>query len=263
MKQAVRNAVRRMGLDVVRYDPAHTAWPADAAADERAILQRVAAFTMTSSARQMALIQATRHVASTGIEGAFVECGVWRGGSAMVVALTLLQHGVTDRDIYLYDTFEGMTAPQTVDRRPGGGSAQALLDRDPSRRSEVWAVAGIDDVRRNLLGTGYPEARLHFVAGPVEATLPQEAPQASIALLRLDTDWYASTWHELVHLYPRMAPGAPLIIDDYGDWEGARKAVDEYFALLLTPTPFMHRIDETGRLLFKPHGAALRTAVTT
>ena len=77
-------------------------------------------------------------------------------------------------------------------------------------------------------------------------------PAGPISLLRLDTDWYASTKHELVHLYPKLVAGGVLIIDDYGDWEGARQAVDEYLGALPGPAPFLHRIDETGRLLFKP-----------
>ena len=80
-----------------------------------------------------------------------------------------------------------------------------------------------------LHGTGYPPERIHFVRGPVEETLPAGAPD-EIALLRLDTDWYESTRHELEHLYPRLAAGGVLLVDDYGHWEGARKAVDEYFA---------------------------------
>jgi hypothetical protein len=101
-----------------------------------------------------------------------------------------------------------------------------------------------------VLGVGYPEERIHFVPGRVEETLPQNAPK-DIALLRLDTDWYASTKHELQHLYPRLVPGGVLIVDDYGYWQGARQAVDEYLsenglALLL------NRIDHTARIAVKP-----------
>jgi hypothetical protein len=114
----------------------------------------------------------------------------------------------------------------------------------------MWGYSPIEDVRRNLLGTGYPTDRLHFVKGKVEDTIPGETPE-QIALLRLDTDWYGSTKHEMQHLYPLVAQGGVLIVDDYGHWQGARSAVDEYLAtngihLLL------NRTDASGRLAIKP-----------
>ena len=98
-----------------------------------------------------------------------------------------------------------------------------------------------------LAETAYP--RVEFVQGRVENTLPAAAPP-EIAVLRLDTDWYESTRHELEHLYPRLVDGGVLIVDDYGYWQGARQAVDEYFgetgeAILL------NRIDDTGRIAVK------------
>src|SRR5262249_52452971 len=104
----------------------------------------------------------------------------------------------------------------------------------------------LEAVRRVMLGTGYDERKLVFVKGKVEDTVPGQAP-AQIALLRLDTDWYESTRHELAHLFPRPAPGGVLIIDDYGHWQGARKAADEYFeaqriAILLNRIDFSARI---------------------
>ena len=90
-------------------------------------------------------------------------------------------------------------------------------------------IAGLDVVRQAMAATGYPEDRLHYHPGLVEDTTPGRAPE-TIALLRLDTDWYASTKHELEHLYGRLSPGGVLILDDYGDWEGARKATDEWLA---------------------------------
>ena len=101
-------------------------------------------------------------------------------------------------------------------------------------------------MRRTVAATGYPMDRERFVPGPVEETLPAAAPE-TIALLRLDTDWYESTRHELVHLFPRLRPGGVLIVDDYGHWSGAKHSVDEYFSgtgqhILL------NRIDYTGRM---------------
>jgi O-methyltransferase len=211
--------------------------------------RRVAPYTMTTPGKVHVLARAVEYIVSRRIGGAFVECGVWRGGSMMAIALTLLRLGHTDRDLYLFDTFEGMTEPGQEDVKQSGERATEILERS-SRDSSLWAVAPIEEVRRVVLSTGYPEERIHFVQGAVEETLPTNAP-ADVALLRLDTDWYASTKHELTHLYPRLFPGGVLIIDDYAYWRGARRAVDEYvsenqLALLLI------RIDHGARVAVKP-----------
>lgn len=212
-----------------------------------AIYHQVAASTMTSPERVAALCDAIRYVCAVGIPGDIVECGVWRGGSSMASALTLLEKNQSDREIWLYDTFEGMSAPTEKDCDYTGESAHQLLsDQDPLDAKSVWCVSQLDEVKANMKRTGYDSTRVHYVQGKVEETIPATIPH-SIALLRLDTDWYESTRHELEHLMPRLSPGGVLIIDDYGHWQGCRKAVDEYLAeqglnLLL------HRIDYTGRM---------------
>jgi hypothetical protein len=224
-------------------------FPADFDEADIELCRRVGPYTMTTPPRLYALVRATEYVASRDIPGAIVECGVWRGGSMMAVALTLLRLGKTERELYLYDTFSGMTAPTDEDtRRSGESAADMLAEEDPE--SDIWAIASLDKVREAVLGVGYPEERIHFVKGPVEETLPAQAPE-EIALLRLDTDWYASTRHELVHLYPRLARGGVLILDDYGYWQGARRAVDEYVAENGL-TLLLNRIDNTARIALKP-----------
>jgi O-methyltransferase len=210
---------------------------------------RVGPYTMTTPPRIYALARAVEHVAGRAIPGALVECGVWRGGSMMTVALTLIRLGVTDRDLYLFDTFTGMTEPGDEDVKHSGESAADLLAGE-SRDSQHWALAPLELVREAVLGVGYPQERIHFVQGPVEQTLPTSAPD-EIALLRLDTDWYSSTKHELVHLYPRLAHGGVLIVDDYAYWQGARRAVDEYLAENDAPL-LLNRIDYTARIAVKP-----------
>jgi O-methyltransferase len=225
-------------------DGAH-ALPIDFDETDAELCARVAEYTMTTPPRIYALRRAVEYVATRPIDGAIVECGVWRGGSMMAVALTLLRLGITDRDLYLFDTFTGMTEPGEEDVKHSGERAADVL-AGSSRDSHDWAVASMDDVREAVLSVGYPEDRIHFVQGRVEDTLPENAP-ADIALLRLDTDWYASTKHELVHLYPRLAPGGVLIVDDYAYWQGTRQAVDEYLeenALRL----LLNRIDYTARI---------------
>jgi O-methyltransferase len=223
--------------------------PAHYDAELTALIKRVRRQTLTGAARIAALVDATEYVVDAGIEGDFAECGVWKGGSMMAVALTLIRRGETARDLYLYDTYTGMPEPgeQDVDSAYDGYS----LERRWKRKADSgWAAVPAAAVRENLLSTGYPAERIHIVEGMVEDTLPGTAPDR-LALLRLDTDWYASTKHELAHLYPRLSDRGVLIIDDYGHYEGARRAVDEYLAetgerLLL------NRIDYTGRVALKP-----------
>jgi O-methyltransferase len=209
------------------------------------IVDRVNPFTMTSHERIAALCNATEYIIRSDIPGSFVECGVWRGGSIMAAALTLLRLERADRELYLFDTFSGMTPPTDVDRRRIDGAAASDVLADL-----FWTPASKEDVIQNLAGIGYPMSRVHLVEGRVEDTIPTSAP-LEIALLRLDTDWYESTRHELIHLYPRLASRGVLIIDDYGCWDGSKLAFDEYLAEKQLPI-FLNRIDEEGRLAIKP-----------
>jgi O-methyltransferase len=244
-------AVLRRGRDGETDDPslvpAHS-FPGDFEQPDIEICRRVAPYTMTTPPRVYALMRGVEYVVARGLSGAFVECGVWRGGSMMAAALTLLRLGKTDRDLYLFDTFAGMTAPTAEDVKYSGESAADLL-AGASRASDLWAVASLEDVREAVLGVGYPEERIHFIEGPVEETLPANAPD-EIALLRLDTDWYESTKHELVHLYPRLVTGGVLILDDYGYWQGTKLATDEYVAEHDVPL-LLNRIDAASRIALK------------
>jgi hypothetical protein len=246
MKRALRDLVRRAGYDLVRRDPARATLPADMIEPEFAAIYRLCRpYTMTSVERMYGLYHAVRYLVRAGIPGDLVECGVWRGGSVLAMAETLEGLGERERTLYLYDTFTGMPTPGLRDVKTGDGTR--AIDRSSG---EPWNLAPLEEVRATMARTRYPAERIVFVPGPVEETLPAQAPER-IALLRLDTDWYDSTRHELEHLYPRLVPGGVLILDDYGSWAGARGAADEYFAgpgraLLLT------RLDGTGRLALKP-----------
>jgi O-methyltransferase len=211
------------------------------------ILRRVEPRTMTDVAKLFGLVEATRYVARRGIPGDIVECGVWRGGSMQAVALALMEQGATDRSLHLFDTFEGMPPPTEKDRREDVTAEELLAQHDKDHR--VWAIAALEDVQEAMQETGYPQDLIHYCKGLVEDTIPAEAPE-QISLLRLDTDWYESTRHELVHLYDRLSPGGVLIIDDYGDWQGARLATEEFLATL--PEPLLLLPIGTGRLAVKP-----------
>ncbi len=138
-----------------------------------------------------------------------------------------------------------MSEPSKYDQSFDGLSAKSQLERD-SVGTGVWCFSPLEDVRANVLSTGYPEERVHFIKGRVEETLPSIRP-GCLSLLRLDTDWYESTKHELIHLFPLLDPRGLLIIDDYGHWQGARKAVDEYLVEQKLNL-YLHRVDYTCRV---------------
>ena len=245
MKGLIKKAFRQFGFDLTRLDPARRSdleCIADGTETDKQIVVSVMPFTMTSVARIAALLDAVAYLSRNAIPGDIAECGVWRGGSMMAVALALLARNDTTRSLYLYDTFEGMAPAGDVDRSLDGKTAE-------SQREHRWCYASLEDVRRNLLSTRYPSDRIHFVKGRVEGTIPGIVPPR-LALLRLDTDWYESTKHELIHLFPRLSDRGIMIVDDYGHWQGARKAVDEYFQER-NECVFLHRIDYTARLVVK------------
>jgi hypothetical protein len=211
------------------------------------IVEAVKPFTMTSQSRVIALCNAVEHIVRHRIPGDFVECGVWRGGSMMAAALALKHLGDTTRGLWLFDTFEGMPPPSESDIRADDNHSAASILLESTQDSVFWAKASLDDVTTNMKSVGYP--KVQFIKGMVEETIPSNTPE-TIALLRLDTDWYESTKHELVHLYPRLSTGGAVIFDDYGYWRGSRKAIDEYIAEKKLSI-FLHRIDDCGRIAIK------------
>jgi O-methyltransferase len=227
------------------------AMPADFDAAAVKTIRRVRPYTMTHRDKIFGLILATRYVVRHKIPGDIVECGVWRGGSMQAVAYTLHEAGDTSRDLYLFDTFEGMTEPTEHDVRKDGVRAGDLM-QTMDRSSNLWAVASLDDVKSGFEGNPYPEEKRHYIVGPVEETIPDALPE-TISILRLDTDWYESTRHELAHAYSRLSPGGVLILDDYLHWEGSRKAIDEFIADLDEPL-LLHRLAD-GRIGVKPFPA--------
>jgi hypothetical protein len=218
-----------------------------------AIAARVQPYTMTmrdGPEAAYALFQAVGYVVKNKIAGACAECGVWRGGSMMLVAHALKHFGDTGRALFLYDTYEGMTRPDAVDVDFDGNSMPAVWNAAQAEGKTIGYGGAVETVRSYLKTTGYPMEKMHFVAGDVLETIPATLPDA-IAILRLDTDWYKSTLHELTHLYDRLSPGGVLIIDDYGWCQGARQATDEFFAAR-DFKPLLQRLNQGARLLIKP-----------
>jgi len=206
-------------------------------------------YTMTSIERLYALYKSVEYIVAANVPGDFVETGVWRGGSCMLIAKTLLALEATSRRIFLFDTFAGHPRPDAEkDIDIWGNRAVDEWQRTRTKEDDnhgQWAYASLEEVRANLALTGYPADALVFVKGMVEETL--QNVDATIALLRLDTDWYASTRAGLEHLYPRLVSGGVLILDDYGHYKGQQLAVDEYFAARKEPI-LLNRIDYSCRL---------------
>jgi len=225
--------------------------PAEYDDDLRTTVKRVRRHTLSSAPRLAALCDGVEYLVAREVKGDLVECGVWRGGSMMAAALTLLRLGDVSRDLYLFDTFQGMAEPSEADIPSpyDGYSPHRRFARKRRGATSDWAAVPIEAVRSAMESTGYPREKIHLVPGLVEETLPAEAPE-TLALLRLDTDWYASTKHELEHLYPRLSEGGVLIVDDYGHYEGARRAVDEYFEEI-GERVLLSRVDYTARVAIK------------
>jgi O-methyltransferase len=217
------------------------------------IVKKIAPYTMTGQdglETTYALFQAVRYITQNKICGDMVECGVWRGGSVMLIAGALLYFGDTSRQLYLYDTFAGMTEPDEIDIDYDGQPMKPIWTQIKSQNQLMGFGGALEQVKANLRLTGYPEQQMHFIKGDVLQTIPAHKPSC-IAVLRLDTDWYKSTLHELRHLYDLIVANGVLIIDDYGWCRGARQATDEFFRDQPFK-PMLHRVDQGPRLMIKP-----------
>ena len=239
-KETAKGALVRRGLSLVERSDS------DIEPEFWNLYRLCASATMTGAERMYALYKAVQYVVSRDVPGDVVECGVWRGGSSMLCALTLGALGDAGRHVYLYDTFAGMPAPTDGDVFIDGAPADPIWAASQRDDHNDWCYAGLSEVKANMASTHFPEKRTHFVVGKVEDTIPEVCP-TQISLLRLDTDFYESTRHELNELFPRLSANGVLIIDDYGAWAGARQAVDEYFREN-PPAILLNRLDYSGRI---------------
>ena len=244
MKNLAKKIIKKLGYEIHRVNT-YVEFPSHFSKTDIEIIKSVKLFTLTSIERRFALIQAVNYIIKNKIAGDIVECGVWKGGSIMIIVKTLLELKSYDKELYLFDTFEGMPKPTEFDVSYKDKLAiKEFEDQKIDNNSSDWLRIELDEVKKNVFSTGYNKEKFHFIKGKVEDTIPKNSPE-TISILRLDTDWYDSTRHELIHLFPRLVRGGVVIIDDYGFWRGAKKAVDEYFEenniLIL-----LNRIDTTG-----------------
>ena len=229
------------------YDIYRTNW-----FDEHSeLIKLVEPYTMTSRSSVVALLEAVKYVVKNDVEGSIVECGVWKGGSMMAVAKILLDMNISNRDLYLFDTYEGMIKPtdKDVGIKENLDAAKIFEREKTGEDTSNWVRATLEEVKKAVYSIGYDKDKIHFIKGKVEKTLPEHSIK-SISILRLDTDWYESTKHELVHLFPLLSHGGVLIIDDYDAWHGARKAVDEYILQNKVPI-LLNKIPSGGRIGIK------------
>ncbi|MCC6947036.1 MAG: class I SAM-dependent methyltransferase [Bradyrhizobiaceae bacterium] len=236
-------------LETKAPEKRRTAWPIETTDRERHLIEKYAEYTMTGRYRPWTLLRAVEYIDCNEIPGDIVECGVWRGGLMMMVKEARSASNVA-RSLYLFDTFTGMPEPIQLDVNYRGESAQEKYAERRKSDHTNWAYASLDEVRSNFLRFNLDLQNVFFVAGKVEDTLRDESNlPKQIAILRLDTDFYESTKAELEILYPRLVPGGILIVDDYGHWLGAKRAVDEYFS---DRRPLLLPVDYSCRMAVKP-----------
>lgn len=228
-------------------------FPKELSSDEIDLLRYIKNndLSMVSYQRLCATLLACKHAIESKIPGDFVECGVWRGGNALIAAWMFKKYQV-NKKVYLFDTFQGMTKPSKKDQHliKGNDPMQKFLDKQKDSHNE-WCYASLEDVKSHFKSLELLSDHIFFIQGDVELTLAQEQNlPKQISVLRLDTDWYASTYKELNVLYPLLANGGTLIIDDYGTWKGSKDAVDQYFNEH-PPRLLFQFTDDSGRMATK------------
>lgn len=204
-------------------------------------------YSMTNLPRMINTLKSCRYAVENNIPGDFLEVGVWRGGNG-ILARKIFEILNSEKKVWMFDTFEGMTAPTGVDVI---AKTKISAQSKYSKVQNNWCFASLEDVKNNCLDSQLDLKFFKFIKGDVlETLLIDENIPDSICVLRLDTDWYESTRLELEILYPLLSKHGVLIVDDYGHWEGARKAVDEYF-LKSSFKPLLNVVDYSCRSLIK------------
>jgi hypothetical protein len=198
-------------------------------------LKRVRPYTIVGDASLIDLARQVAAVLALGIPGDFVECGVFRGGASFLMADLLRQAGVRDRKVWLFDSFEGMPPAEEID-----GSAARAWEVDTGGE---WyfnnVTASLEEVRQGAARLGL-ERYVEFVKGWFDQSLPAHRNRiGTIALLRLDCDWYASVRSCLDNLYDQVADGGFIVLDDYYTFEGCAIAIHEF----LGERKLSHRIE--------------------
>ena len=253
IKKTIKSVFQALGFELRRSSADGQAAPIELTSAEKKIIDYVVdnQLTMVSYERLWGTLMACKYAVEREIEGDFVECGVWRGGNAILAAEMFKLYGV-DKKVWLFDTFKGMTIPTSVDVQASNGEAaiSTYLVNEQATHND-WCYASLSDVKNNFEKKGLLSEKIVFVEGDVCETLGNKNNIPNkISILRLDTDWYESTKKELEVLYPKITVGGCLIIDDYGHWSGSKVATDEYFKTQ-NNRPFLQYTDTAGRMAVK------------
>jgi len=249
LSKLVRHVANRMGYEIKRKPKRDDSVPVEFSKIEREVFHYIFdnKLTMVSPQRLIATILASKYVVDSEINGDFVECGVWRGGNSLAAKMIFEAYGC-EKTVYLFDTFSGMTQPADSDWRIRGGASA----KQEFEEIDYWCYATLDDVKKNFEKAHVNMNGVKFVVGDVSETLliDENLPK-NISVLRLDTDWYESTLIEMEKLYPLLSTKGVLLIDDYGYWDGARKAIEHFFQNPAHKRPFIQLTDREGRSAIK------------
>lgn len=248
MKRVITRLINAAGFDLVRHRPPrevnlnideHLGYELEAEATE--CIRMVKGNTMLSKRRLVTLYQQVAYCEKYNIPGDFVECGVWKGGATGMMALANLRKSGQRRHLHLFDAFQEICEPDAaVDGERALREVRDFTGRSDHDKGKLQALSGIydsfggpgtlDENRQLLEKTiGYPREFTHYHVGWFQNTLPADHQDIDqIAILRLDGDWYASTKMCLEYLFDKVVKGGVIIIDDYGTYEGCRRAVDEF-----------------------------------
>jgi len=248
MKGFIKKILNRLGFDIVRFRSATEnnlnikeilGYELENQAVECILM--IKNNTMLSKRRLVTLYQQAMYCEKNNIPGAFVECGVWKGGAMGLMALANLHSGNERRHLHLFDAFQDICEPDSsVDGEramrevkeftKGASLGEGRLQPMTGFYDSLGGAGALDDSRKLLEETiNYPSEMIDYHVGWFQDTLPNEHEGiGDIAILRLDGDWYASTKVCLEYLFDKVVKGGVIIVDDYGAYEGCRKAVDEY-----------------------------------
>ena len=252
IKIVIKKLLNLLDLEIINKKFHPTKWiPIEINNEEIKIINQCKKYSMGGELRMSVLINLVKLINQKKIKGDFVECGVWRGGNIILFQKLIEYFSIKNKIIYGYDTFEGMTPPSKFDIYQNKKTAKFLMSKEKKNHNlehTIHAICSLDQVKKHI-NDATKINNIKLIKGDVVKTLKinQNLPK-KISILRLDTDFYDSTKIELEILYPRIQTGGVLIIDDYGEWKGSKKAVDEYFK---NNMPFLHIIDQSSRYLIK------------
>ena len=241
IKKFINTFFSKFGLIIIKKKPNIV----EITQEENDLINLCKNFSMTTEIRMWALLNSLKKVLSENINGEIVECGIWKGGNIILIKKFLEKYNLK-KEIYCYDTFEGMYETTEKDRELSTNLDAKEFINDNYKYICKSPLQETEDIIKNNVNN---INNIFFIKGKVEDTLQvNENIPEKISICRLDTDYYSSTKIELEKLYPRISKGGVLIIDDYGHWSGSKKAVDEYFKDKFI---MKHYVDYACRLIIK------------